>query len=137
MLITAILDNLWQAGFCRKLIDSLKHSAPGTEGAAVRIEITNMHIREGCRDCLYANAMRDVEYRTAQALGPHAVELFNRGGNIVNLVGFRSVFQRIMQSAIRAGRVDASIMLWISRLVPERAGKSYPYTEDDDGAQAN
>jgi hypothetical protein len=137
MLSKTILDNLWQSGFCRVLIRLLKNSKPGQAGGAARIEITRAHIASGCHECHYANTIRSVEAETAGRLGPTAVMLFQRGGDIRSVPGFQKVFRQTMNEAVSTGIVDAGVMAWMSKLVPERAGKPYPYAEDDDGSQAN
>jgi hypothetical protein len=137
MLKGPILDNLWQAGFCKTLIERSRHTQPGSAGAATRMELLQHHIvEEHCRDCLYANILKGVEAATAKWLGPQAETIWMRGGDIRAVPGFDEGFRIIMAKAVATGQVDSDILLWITKTVAERAGKSYPY-EDDDGSQAN
>jgi len=137
MLAKSILDNLWQSGFCKRLIETLKRSQPGDEGAQERIYITTRHIAEDhCRHCRYANTIRSVEHDTAYRLGDAAFALFQHGDNVRNVPRFKDVFQQVMNLAIASGRIDRAIMQWISERAIERAGKPYPYA-DDDSSQPN
>jgi hypothetical protein len=137
MLKKQILDNLWQSGFCKDLIELLRKTQPGPDGAGARIEITQAHLDSGCIDCRHANSMREVEHRTALVLGDSAITLFNRGGDIRGIPGFREAFKQVMDSGIAVGKIDKSALSWLTRMVSERAGKPYPYHEDNDGSQAN
>ena len=137
MLKRSILDNLWQSGFCKDLIEQLRNTLPGPAGSAVRIEITTAHIQAGCVDCLHANTLRDVEHRTALTMGDAAIQLFNRGGDIRHLPGFRDAFRRVFDAGVRVGKIDKAVSAWLTRVVEERAGKPYPYAEEDNGSQTN
>ena len=137
MLKQKILNNLWQSGFCKTLIELVRNTPVGPTGSATRIEITQAHIDSGCIDCRHANTLRDVEHRTALAMGGIAVEIFNRGGDIKNLPGFKAAFQRVYNGGVAVGKIDKSVAAWLTRTVPERAGKAYPYHEDTDGSKAN
>jgi hypothetical protein len=137
MLKRQILDNLWQSGFCKDLIELLRKTPVGPTGSATRIEITNAHLQDGCIDCRHATAMREVEHRTAMVLGETAIEIYNRGGDIRSLPGFTQAFKKTMDAGIAVGKIDKSVLSWLTRVVPERAGKSYPYHEEDDGSQTN
>jgi hypothetical protein len=137
MLKRQILDNLWQSGFCKDLIEQLRHTQVGPAGSSVRLDLTQAHLDSGCVDCRHANAIRDIEYRTALALGDAAVELFNRGGDIRGIPGFQQTFKRVMDTGIAVGKIDKSVLAWLTRVVPERAGKPYPYHEVTDGSKAN
>lgn len=137
MLKQQILDNLWQSGFCKDLIELLKKSEVGPAGAADRIAITEAHLKGGCVDCRHANQIRQVEHRTAMAMGDSAVEIYNRGGDIRGLPGFAQAFKKVMDAGIAVGKIDKAVLSWLTRVVPERAGKPYPYHEDDDGSKAN
>jgi hypothetical protein len=131
------LDNLWQAGFCKNLIEQIRHTAPGAAGSGARVEIMTVHIRTGCVDCHHANTIKDVEHRTALAMGPDAQQLFDHGGDIRQLPGFTEAFRRVFVSGIACGKVDSAMWAWLTRIVSERAGQPYPFAEDDDGSQAN
>jgi len=137
MLKQQILDNLWQSGFCKTLIELIRNTPVGPAGSAIRIEITQAHIDGGCVDCRHASTIRDVEFRTALVMGDAAVDIFNRGGDIKNLPGFRPAFERTFNSGVAVGKIDKSVATWLTRVVPKRAGKAYPYPEDNDGSKAN
>ena len=137
MLNKQILDNLWQSGFCKTLIELLRKTPVGPRGSATRIEITQAHLDGGCIDCRHASTLRDVEYRTAETMGGVAIDIFNRGGDIKNLPGFRLAFERVFNTGVAVGKVDKAVTEWLTRIVGQRAGKSYPFLEDDDGTKAN
>lgn len=137
MLTKNKLNDLWQAGFCKSLIEQIRDTAPGIAGANTRIEIMTTHIQAGCVDCYHANAVKDIEHRTALAMGPEAQQLFNHGGDIRQLPGFVEAFRRVFEAGVACGKVDGAIMTWLTRMVAERAGQPYPLAEDDNDSQAN
>lgn len=137
MLSKQILNNLWQSGFCKTLIELLRETAPGVTGSVVRMEIMQAHLDTKCTNCTHANTIRGIEQRTAIAMGDTAIALFNRGGNIKNLPGFRKAFKQVFESGVACGQVDRAVAAWLTRMVPQRAGQTYPYIEEDNGSKAN
>ena len=133
MLMHTILDNLWQAGFCRRLIEQLRQTRPGQADSARRLALTEQHIREGCQDCFYANLLKGVEAETAKLLGPEAEAVWLRGGDVRAFPDFDEAFRAVMGAAIKTGHIRPGIMAWIAKTVKKRAGKAYPYKEEADG----
>jgi len=137
MLSKERLDHLWQSGFCKTLIERVRYTEEGPGGAPVRLQLTEDHLKEGCEHCTNANAMRDIEMRTATAMGPKAVTLFNQGGNLRTLPGFDQAFREVFGTGVRCGRVKPGLVAWISKMVMSRAGRPYPYAEENDATKAN
>ena len=137
MLSKERLDHLWQSGFCKTLIERVRYTEEGEQGRPTRLQLTDDHLKEGCEHCNNANAMRDIEMRTATVLGGEGLELFNRGGNLRTLPGFDAAFRQVFGTGVQCGRVKPGLVEWISKMVMSRAGKPYPYTEENDATKAN
>lgn len=137
MLNKDTLNRLWQSGYCKTLIEQLRHTQEGTAGSAKRLELMQVHLATGCVNCKHANTIREVEHRTALAMGEEAVQVFNRGGDIRQLPRFAEVFQAVFKGGLAVGKIDNDVMAWLTRTVPLRAGQSYPHAEEPDGSQAN
>jgi hypothetical protein len=137
MLSKEVLDGLWQKGYCRALISQIGHTPPGTAGVNERLQLVEAHVTSGCVDCHYANVIREVEARTACAMGDEAITVYNRGGDIRGLPKFGVTFKHVFDAGVACGKVDKKVAAWLIRMVPQRAGQPYPYTEEEDATQAN
>lgn len=116
---------MWRAGYCKDTIEFAKTTTNDSEGSARRIHYLEAHVRK-CQDCLFANALKEIEGITAQHMGVEAVDLFVQGQNITTLPAFRYYFGPIMAAAFKTHPVFSTRagQLWLLQQA-ERAGENY------------
>lgn len=137
MLTKKKLDDLWQAGFCKTLIEQLRPTASGAAGSSVRVALIDEHLKLGCVMCKNAHTLKHVERITAELMGAEALQRYQEGEDITKFPGFPEHFKAAFLSGIQAGVIDAALTKWISRTTAKRAGQLYPLREDKDGKKAN
>lgn len=116
------LDSAWQSGYCRDIILQFKDSPE--EASAERAAAIGKHLPT-CRECEYANRLKNVEDRTARALGGRAVLDFEQGRRSKDPM-FIQAFEREFKRAVQEGTISSSMFLWMARIAAERAGKAFP-----------
>lgn len=121
------LTDIWRAGFCRKTVEFARTTTDSPTDAKRRLEYLRTHV-VACMDCFLANAMKMIELRTAEAMGPTAALHYVRGGNITRLPNFRETFARIFEDAKKNDPLWSTpqAQAWITRMAQRG-----PYTQEE------
>lgn len=96
MLTVKYIDALWHWGYCSEAIECLSVTEDGQRGATERIAWLQEHLPY-CADCTYANALKEINERVAERLGPEAQKLYLGGDDLRELPGFLEAFKSVVE----------------------------------------
>lgn len=112
------INDIWHAGFCKETVE---HARTTHEHEShKRIEFLKKHIQT-CHDCRNANLLKEIEKCVAEAIGPHAVVVFNAGADIAIFDEFKDALQSVLMAFARKGLVDATLFTWMAQKALRRS----------------
>lgn len=117
MLSDLRLNQIWRAGFCIDLVHWSKRPEAAIEQR--RLDYLEKH-QQTCRDCFFANLLKEIELETAEAMGPKAKMWYLLGQDIAQMEGFQEPFRRIMVAAHSDGRITSTMLSWMSQVARRR-----------------
>lgn len=91
-----ILNEMYLAGYCPDTISFAAMTESTLLGAQERMAYTRRHIQD-CRDCYFATLTKSMELRTAELLGPRAIERFQAGVRLDDLPGYPEASEQAVQ----------------------------------------
>lgn len=118
------LNEMFWAGYCDATIKHAAATSNDGQGRDRRMQWAQAHYNH-CPQCKLANIIKALEYETAAVMGPEMVQLFQQGGDIVGLPGFREAFEQTIERAINQGIVSPRVHDFMTAAA-DRHGADWP-----------
>lgn len=129
------LNEMYWTGYCDATIARASVTEEGARGANSRQVWMESHIPI-CEQCKLANIVKALEYEAAARMGPQAMMLFQTGGDVRHLPGFRKALDATMQIAMAQGIVDSGIYDWMVEQA-RKYGKDWPLLDQTEVKEPN
>lgn len=123
MLDQSKLNDMWQGGFCSKVIEQARFTQPGRAGSHSRIAFMKEHL-DDCPDCQNANTLKNLEGTVAKMVGNYV--LFESGGDILQNGDEKTkkALEVVLKAAVASGLIDFSFIFWMKKIATRHG---HPY----------
>lgn len=118
------LNEMYWTGYCDATINNAAGTSQDGHGRDLRMRWAQQHFNY-CDQCKMANIVKALEYECAASMGPDAQQLFQNGGDVRGLPGFKPALRSTMESAIERGLCPPSVYRWMTETAT-RYGTDWP-----------